>query len=164
MQNVRYNKDYKTLKGSNPAMKKKTGFTLVEILIVVVILGILAAIVVPMFSDASIQSRNSAISNDLQKVRGLIELYKFHHNDELPAFTGETSNDFIRRMTTKTDIYGDAGTNYGPYLNKVPKNPFSGKNSVRIDGAAAGANTDGWRFDTANGIFQSDDSPANASL
>ncbi len=39
-------------------MKAKSGFTLVEILIVVVILGILAAIVIPQFTEASTEAKN----------------------------------------------------------------------------------------------------------
>ena len=145
-------------------MIKKSGFTLVEILIVVVILGILAAIIVPMFSNASRESKLSAIQSDLQKVRGQIELYKFHHTDQLPVLSGESSSDFEQRMTSKTDGDGNAGSDYGPYLNKIPKNPFNDSNSVRIDGAEAGANSDGWRIDTSTGFFQADDSAEHAAI
>ena len=143
-------------------MMHKGGFTLVEILIVVVILGILAAIVVPLFSDASSQTRTSSLVTNLRKVRTQIELYKFHHNEQLPANTGETNADFEQRMISKTDVDGNAGTDYGPYLNSIPENPFNDLNTVRIDGAAAGENTEGWRFDSATGIFQADDSAAHA--
>ena len=142
----------------------KRGFTLVEILVVVVILGIMAAIVIPQFSDAGSETRASALYNDLRKIRGQIELYKFHHNGQLPAFASETSVDFERRMTIQTDVNGDAGTDYGPYMNSIPINPFNGLNTVRIDGDVAGANIDGWRFDTANGTFQADDSVNNAAF
>jgi general secretion pathway protein G len=145
-------------------MFKKSGFTLVELLIVISVLGILAAIIVPMYTNASQKTRDSAVKTDLQKVRTQIEVYRSQHNDQLPAFTGESSTDFERRMTSKTDRDGFAGSDYGPYLNKIPKNPYNGINTVRIDGAAAGANTDGWRFDTFSGIFQADDSVANAAL
>jgi len=57
-------------------MKAKSGFTLVEILIVVVILGILAAIVIPQFTDASTEAKESALKSDLQTMRSQIELYK----------------------------------------------------------------------------------------
>ena len=104
------------------------------------------------------------MDNNLRKIRGQIELYKFYHNDQLPAFTGETFADFERRMTTKTDKNGDAGIDFGPYLNSIPVNPFNGLKTVRIDGAVAGANINGWRFDSANGIFQADDSASNAAF
>ena len=145
-------------------MLRKGGFTLVEILVVVVLLGILAAIVVPQFTGASNESRTSALLTDLRRVRSQIELYKFQHNDQLPAATGETTDDFLRRMTTKTDIDGNAGNDFGPYLPIMPVNPFNNQSAVRIDGAAAGSNTDAWRFDTTTRAFQADDSPAHAAL
>jgi general secretion pathway protein G len=145
-------------------MLRKGGFTLVEILVVVVLLGILAAIVVPQFTNASNESRTSALLTDLHRIRSQIELYKCQHNDQLPAATGETADDFLRRMTTKTDVNGNAGTDFGPYFQTLPVNPFNDRNTARIDGAAAGSNTDGWRFDTTTGAFQADDSPAHAAL
>ncbi|MBN2589002.1 MAG: type II secretion system protein [Sedimentisphaerales bacterium] len=145
-------------------MIKKSGFTLVELLIVISMLGILAALVVPMFSDAGQKARDSALKTDLQKVRTQVEVYRSQHDDQLPAFSSEASADFERRMTTQTDRNGSAGSDYGPYLNKIPKNPYNDKNTVRIDGAAAGANTDGWRLDSYSGIFQADDSTENASF
>ena len=139
-------------------MKAKSGFTLVEILIVVVILGILAAIVIPQFTEASSEAKQNSLMSNLQTVRSQLELYKIQHNDKLPAATGETSQDFIDRMTGTTDIDGNTtGTDYGPYLQQMPSNPFNDLATVRINGAVAGANTDGWRFDTSNGDFRADD-------
>ena len=145
-------------------MRAKSGFSLVEILIVVVILGIIAAIVVPKFMNASTEAKASNLHSNLQRVCSQIELYKIQHNGQLPAAASETSIDFQRRMTTQTDINGDAGNDYGPYIQKIPTNPFNNLSAIRIDGTAAGANTDGWRFDTTTGAFQADDSAANAAF
>jgi general secretion pathway protein G len=145
-------------------MLRKSGFTLVEILVVVVVLGILAAIVIPHFTEAGNETRTSALSTDLRRIRSQIELYKFQHNEQLPAATGETVDDFLRRMTTKTDVDGNVGNDFGPYLQAMPVNPFNDRSMVRIDGAAAGSNADGWRFDTTTGAFQADDSAAHAAL
>ena len=64
--------------------RARRAFTLIEILIVVVILGILAAIVIPQFSEASDDANESAIKSTLQTVRSQIELYKFKEGG-LPA-------------------------------------------------------------------------------
>ena len=138
-------------------MKARHGFTLVEILIIVVILGVLASIVVPQFSSAASDAQISSLRSNLLAARKQIELYKHNHDDNLPAVAGESGADFERRMTTQTDINGDAGADYGPYLERLPMNCFNRLDSVRVGGAAAGANTHGWRFDPATGNFQADD-------
>ena len=106
-------------------MKYKNGFSLVEIIIVVVILAIIAVIVVPQFSNSSTQAKTSALSIDLRKVRTQIELYRFHHNNLLPAAAGETNADFKQRMTNQTDIDGNAGTDFGPTQNPWARDAIS---------------------------------------
>ena len=143
-------------------MKAKSGFTLVEILIVVVILGILAAIVIPQFTEASTEAKTSSLCTDLQTIRSQIELYKIQHNDNLPGVANGThvgTADFTEAMTGQTDIYGAVGNTFGPYIQKLPSNQFQDAtiaDLVRIDGAAPGAATDGWQFNTTTGAFHAD--------
>ena len=102
---------------------KNSGFTLVEILIVVVILGILAAIVIPQFTQASTEAREASLASNLQSVRSQIELFKIQHNDNAP-----TSNlTFEDQMTGRTDQDGtvNAAGEFGPYLQAIPTNPFT---------------------------------------
>lgn len=138
-------------------MIAKRGFTLVEIMIVVALLGILAAIVVPQFSSNTSEAKVSALSSNLAAIRKQVELYRYHHQEQWPAAVSEAGADFIRRMTTKTDAAGNAGTQYGPYFLRMPANPFNNLDTVRVGDAGAGANTHGWRFDPATGQFQADD-------
>ncbi|MHC4459889.1 MAG: type II secretion system protein [Planctomycetota bacterium] len=154
-------------------MKAKKGFTLVEILIVVVILGILAAIVIPQFTSASTEAKESALVSDLQSVRSQIELYKIHHNDELPG--SQAGNDFTTAMTSKTNQDGQDTTQaldpttcrYGPYMREIPVNPFNDLNTVLEQATATngqGSNLNGWIFVNAGvdeGLFQADDDKAN---
>jgi general secretion pathway protein G len=141
-------------------MRARSGFTLVEILIVVIILGILAAIVIPEFSDASTQARESSLRSNLQTMRSQIELYQIQHNDDLP---GAGTATFVQAMIGQTDVAGAVGTDFGPYVQQMPTNSFNNLATVRADGAAAGANTEGWRFDTASGAFQADDDATHAA-
>ena len=82
-------------------MRTIRGFTLVEILIVVSILGIMAAIVIPQYNSSTGEARLAALRSNLHAVRKQLELYKIHHNGVWPAFLGETSADFTRRMATE---------------------------------------------------------------
>ncbi len=143
-------------------MKAKSGFTLVEILIVVVILGILAAIVIPQFTEASTEAKTSSLCTDLQTMRSQIELYKIQHNDNLPGSGGAT---FIEALTGQTEIDGDvwvAGTAYGPYIQKIPTNQFTDSSTITNDG---GVTVDGgWDFDVATGAFHADDTAEHFAL
>ena len=159
-------------------MRAKSGFTLVEILIVVVILGILAAIVIPQFTSASTEAKESALQSDLQAMRSQIELFKIHHNDLLPGEEG-TGADNITTSTTaarfeaalinKTNQAGAVGTTaahrFGPYMRSVPTNPFNDLNAVEVDGTAGGSDN-GWHLTTVagvdRGLFQADDDGTNA--
>jgi len=101
------------------------GFTLVEILIVVIILGILAAIVIPQFTNASTDARKNSLTSQLQTIRSQVELYKLQHNELLPDFAGKQ----WAQMTGQSDVAGTtgsgAGFDFGPYLQQTPANPLN---------------------------------------
>ncbi len=138
-------------------MTHNKGFTLVEILIVVIILGILAAIVIPQFTEASSDARESALATDLQTVRSQLELYKVQHLDDYPV-----AANFVAQLIGKTDQDGtlNAAGAYGPYMQNFPNNPFADSlNTVEVeaDNAGLGGGSHGWHFNTATGRFAPDD-------
>ena len=61
------------------------GFTLIEILIVVAIIGILATITIPMYQDYVTRAKNSAAMSDLKNVKTAMEAY-FSDNQTYPNF------------------------------------------------------------------------------
>jgi general secretion pathway protein G len=139
-------------------MKAKRGFTLVEILIVVVILGILAAIVIPQFTEASTEAKLSSLCSDLQTMRSQIELYKVqHNNDAVPA--PEAGGATWNRLTQKTTLAGvvDAAGTLGPYLQQIPLNPFNNLRTIDADGGAGSGTECGWYFNTTTGEVRADD-------
>ncbi|HVS73194.1 MAG TPA: prepilin-type N-terminal cleavage/methylation domain-containing protein [Phycisphaerae bacterium] len=124
---------------------RSQGFTLVEILIVVIILGILAAIVIPQFTNASNDARNNSVQSTLQTVRSQIELFKIQHSDTPPDPSGMWTIMLGKSTTTETGSAAATGTNFGPYLQQAPTNPLNGQTAV---GAAAGTNV-GWVYTTS---------------
>ena len=58
-----------------PIRGRQSGFTLVELLIVAIILAILAAIVVPQFASSTNDARASALRSNVSNIRGAIDLY-----------------------------------------------------------------------------------------
>jgi general secretion pathway protein G len=122
----------------------KKGFTLVEILIVVIILGILAAIVIPQFSNASTDAKKNSLTSQLQTMRSQLELYKLQHNDKMPkkfqadgTYGGTGKEADWEGLTSQTDVNGDTGSTtgdkYGPYLQQIPVNPLNGETTIAVD-------------------------------
>jgi len=134
---------------------KRRGFTLVELMIVVVILGILAAIVVPQFSEASSDAQLNALSSNLRVVRGQIELYKLQHNSTYPT-------NLTNQMTAKTNADGTTtgSPTLGPYLQRVPNNPFTNNNTI---GTGAVGSSD-WYYESTGGTFKANDSTGHNAL
>jgi general secretion pathway protein G len=131
----------------------RRGFTLVEILIVVIILGILAAIVIPQFTNASEDARKSNMQSQLQTLRSQIELFKLQHRDAPPPATD--SAEFWSYMTQyTTDDIGvapvaaaTATAKFGPYMQQPAINPLTGTSDV----AAAQGAAVGWVYDELTG-------------
>jgi len=129
--------------------RNKAGFTLVEILIVVVILGILAAIVAPQFTSASQEAIKGALQSQLQTINSQVELYRVRNQGDMPW---------------GSDLSGIAGADaasWGPlvadeYLKEAPVNGFTGESTLVADTGAIAAGTDsanGWAADTDSTVY-----------
>ena len=136
--------------------KAKLGFTLVEVLIVVVIMSILASVVIRQVAEASTEAREARLRHDLQTMRSRIELYEVQHNDDVPG-TGTAT--FAQALAGRTDINGAVGIDYGPYLERIPTNPFNGLDTVDVSGTGTlGDESHGWDLNLTTRAFQADDS------
>ena len=103
----------------------KRGFTLVEILLVVILLGILATVVMALFRPVTQDSRKAAISETLGRLRAQIQLYTLQHDDASPDMSGNWY-----ALTTRTT--DSQGNNRGPYLPSVPRNALNGFSTVAV--------------------------------
>jgi prepilin-type N-terminal cleavage/methylation domain-containing protein len=160
--------------------KGKRGFTLIEMLIVIIILGILAMIIIPQIGVSTGDAKLSTLQTNLGAMRSAIEIYYAQHNqtypgDPIPATKPvdivTAADTFVAQLTRYTDVNGNISNtkadpyNYGPYLkgNALPTNPFNEKNDITIDTATAditaraSGGATGWKFYTKTGIFIADD-------
>ena len=154
-------------------MRQMKAFTLVEILIVVVLLGILAAIVIPTVASSSASAKESALAHDLRMLRRYILIYKSQHLEIGPGYpSGDTDQvpteqAFVEQITTSSDIHGQTaprgtpGFRYGPYLLKIPVNPFNHKCSVQMIGnnedfPADPDGSHGWVYKAASSEVRAD--------
>lgn len=130
---------------------RNQGFTLVEILIVVVILGILAAIVVPQFTNASQEALKSSLRTQLQTINSQIELFRVQNAGQLPHQV--TGVNFLAG-----DADGDPNWNgWGilvqqNFLKSPPSNGYVQSRVVNggstgAPAAAQGSGNPGWIYD-----------------
>ena len=134
-------------------MLKQTRMSLIEVVTIGAVLAVASVGVAPRFIEASEESRTDGLIDGLQGMRSQLALYRVQHEDRLPPTC--SLEEFESAMTTKVG-------EYGPYIKKIPVNPYSGLNTVRFDGEPAGANKAGWRLDTKTGSFQADNDAACA--
>ncbi len=128
--------------------KTSKGFTLVEILIVVIILGILAAIVIPQFTNASNDARNSSVASTLQTLRSQVELFKIQHGDVPPAATA-LSTVLTGKTNTTDTTQTAAGGAFGPYVQTFPTNPANNWSAFTTTPAA----NYGWVYNVTGGTY-----------
>lgn len=139
--------------------RRSAGFSLVELIIVVVIVGLLAAIAIPRFSRGAANTNVTAFSGDLAVIRNALELYAVEHNGVYP-----TAANFEAQLTQFTNEAGDVSENggpgfeLGPYLIAMPDlkvgpaRGFAGVEAVAGTPSAASGNAGvGWLYDQATG-------------
>jgi general secretion pathway protein G len=101
------------------SLKQQSGFTLIEIMIVVVILGILAAIVVPNVMDSPDEARIVKAKQDIRTLEGSLNLYK------LDNFNYPSTEQGLEALVSKpTGIPEAKNWKKNGYLKKLPKDPW----------------------------------------
>jgi len=158
----------------------RAAFTLIEMLIVIVILGILAMVIIPQISTSTDDAKLSTLQTNLSSMRNAVELYYAQHNSAYPgaavpttkpAGIVTTADAFTAQFTRYTDVAGnisntkDATYKYGPYVKgaTLPTNPFNDLNDVTMDTTTADITVKvsdgatGWKFYGLTGVLMAND-------
>jgi len=107
----------------------RRGFTLVELLIVIVILAVLAAIAIPRFMNSGTRSKTASLRSDLKLVRNAIQTFS-NDTGTFPA----TLDDLAGSAAPANGVDGTSGASkaiktadwHGPYMTAIPTDPVSG--------------------------------------
>ena len=155
--------------------RNRSGFTLIEMLIVIIILGILAMVIIPQITVSTEDAKVSTLKTNLTGIRGTIEVYYAQHNMVYPGMVKETDGTtatgspaeattaMIAQLTQFSNAAGKvSGTKdttyiYGPYIKGgvIPDNPFSTTSphgvvsDLSISDITAARTTDGstgWKY------------------
>ena len=120
-------------------MRKHKGFTLIELVVVVMILGILAAVAAPKLLGTSSSASDNGLKETLGVVRDAIERYTAEHGGTLPAQTNTLAQDL------------------STYIRTFPKSPLAGGNAdVKVVATGAPLTVGGaesWQYSKADGTF-----------
>ena len=150
-------------------LQTRTGFSLLEVLIALAIVAALAGMAVPTLQGISDDAEETALEQQLQRVRTAVEFYSFQHDQENPGMDPSTSSwsatTFANQLVLASDLDGytaSAGTSgypYGPYLTDgIPENPINGLPTVHLVGPGGSfSNPDdstGWVYWADTGEFR----------
>jgi prepilin-type N-terminal cleavage/methylation domain-containing protein len=134
----------------------KKAFTLAELVIVVCIIGILAALVMPLFQNQADEAKVAASKDNLRILRSVIELYAARHKGVGPGYQNDTagtapSETYFRQQVIDTEHY----------MQKLPTNPFNNLSTMRMVAdsdvfPATATGEYGWVYQPASGKIRLD--------
>ena len=140
--------------------RRHAGFTLIEVLLVVVITAVLAGAIIPRFLGTADDAKTSSLKHNLHVMEAQLEIYRAQHLNRYPTIQDNALPQFIGATNTAGEI-GQSGPKYpfGPYVIEAPMNPFDGSKAVTavaVPGQKPSGVVNalgGWQFDESTGAF-----------
>lgn len=143
------------------AKGRRTGFTLLEVLILAVLLVVISKYFMPCFSDGAMDRREPVLVSNLANIRIQLEKYKNEHLDEYPSGSRTSPADadvFVERMVSGTTARHEEAGDFGPYFDTFPRNPFADEEDPLVRyGRDPGRGYAHWCFDPITGTIYADD-------
>jgi len=130
------------------------GFSLLELMLVVVIIGLIAAIAIPRLSRGAAGTADAALSGNLVAMQEAIDRYSVEHGGAYPTAANVT-NQLIQYSNSSgaTQSTRDTSYFYGPYLRAIPPLPV-GARIGQTGIATADAATVGWIYNATTGAIR----------
>ena len=134
--------------------KTKGGFSLVELVIVIVIIGLISAMAIPRMTRGAGNAGAATLRGDLAILRSAIEVYRAEHDAKFPtvAAIADQLTKYTKLDGTDPQTTPDVATGriYGPYMSKIPALPVGTKKGRTGIAAADGAIV-GWIYTESTG-------------
>jgi general secretion pathway protein G len=105
------------VKTAMQTLKRQSGFTLIEVMVVVVILGILAAVIVPKVIDKPDEARLVKVKADIQEIQSTLEVYK------LDNYVYPTTDQGLQALVQKPSS-DPSPPHWKQYLDQLPMDPW----------------------------------------
>jgi general secretion pathway protein G len=137
-----------------PRVRQTRAFTLVEILIVVIILGILATIIIGLFQNGTKDASAASVKDNLRNLRSQVQLYAAQHAG-YPSLAL-----FEQQMTQYTDADGNVSPTkttthiYGPYIINMPALPVGVNKGQRGVTSLTYTPGFGWGYEPTSGMIK----------
>ena len=105
----------------------RRAFSIVELMIVVAIIGIMAALCMPYLHNHAAEAREAAAKDNLRVLRDAIEFYAVRHGDTAPGYPGRDRTAVPTADSFRLHLVVEAAC-----LRKIPSNPFNNMDTVRM--------------------------------
>jgi general secretion pathway protein G len=113
-------------------IRTRAAFSLIELVIVIVIIGVIAAIAVPRMSSGAVSSKVATTASNLNALRRAVDMFTAEHEGRTPNYNDamertDSGDEITKRLTLGP---GNDGVRGGPYLIAIPINPFTSTSDI----------------------------------